>query len=50
MYNIRPCKQMDLLISYSAKSWLKEHPEKFVSFLSAICNLNSEEFDAYKIA
>ena len=51
MFNTRPCKQMDLLTDYSAKSWLKERPEKLVSFLSAICNLNSEEeFDAYKIA
>ena len=51
MFNTRPCKQMDLLTNYSAKSWLKERPEKLMSFLSAMWNLNSEEeFDAYEIA
>ena len=51
MFNTRPCKQMDLLTNYSAKSWLKERPEKLMSFLPAMWNLNSEEeFDAYEIA
>ena len=51
LFNIRPCKQMNVLTNYSAKLWLQERPEKLVSFLSGICNVNSEEeFDAYKIA
>ena len=51
MFNTRPCKQISLLTNYGAKSCLKERLEKLVFFLSAICNLNSEEeFNAYKIA
>ena len=32
MFNTRPCKQMDLITNYSAKSWLNERPEKICFF------------------
>ena len=50
LYNERPCKDAETLLSCNITEWIKNRPINVVKHLQALCNLKDSKYENYLLA